>query len=176
MNGRVHCSADAIKVTETCFSGVYNETAFRALDLILDTAAYNGVKIIFTMGDNWQSADSKMNVSYYHPLQPQTKLARSTFCFTLPAGVYLTAALLQYNMWAGFNESSDQFWTSNVTREMYKDHMKVMVNRVNTLNGAANVDFGFRPLFSCARLIGSALLRTACVLTDGVLLRRALRG
>ena len=74
-----HFSAAALEVTETCFSGVYNETAFRALDYILDTAAYNGVKLIFTMGDNWQAADSKMNVSYYHPLQPQTKLARSTF-------------------------------------------------------------------------------------------------
>ena len=63
----------AIEVTETSFSGVYNETAFRALDYILDTAAYNGVKIIFTMGDNWQFADSKMNVSH-HPLSLRRSL------------------------------------------------------------------------------------------------------
>ena len=78
-------------------------------------------------------------------------------------------------MWAGFNGSSDQFWTSNVTRDMYKDHMNVMVNRINTLNGAANMDIGSRPLLSCARLVGSALLRTARVLMGGVLLRLALR-
>ena len=45
------------------FAGVYNETAFAALDYILDTAAYHGVKVIFTMADNWQYADSKRNVS-----------------------------------------------------------------------------------------------------------------
>lgn len=44
-------------------SGVYNETAFAALDYILDTAAYNNVKVIFIMGDNWQYMDSKRNVS-----------------------------------------------------------------------------------------------------------------
>ena len=44
-------------------AGVYNETAFAALDYILDTAAYNNVKVIFTMGDNWQYEDAKRNVS-----------------------------------------------------------------------------------------------------------------
>ena len=41
---------------------MYNETAFAALDYILDTAAYNNMKVIFTMGDNWQYEDSKRNV------------------------------------------------------------------------------------------------------------------
>ncbi len=42
---------------------------------------------------------------------------------------------VQYNEWAGFDEDSDEFWTSDVTKQMYKDHINVMVNRVNTLNG-----------------------------------------
>ena len=57
-----------------------------------------------------------------------------------------------------------------MTQQMYKDHMNVMVNRVNTLNGAAYSN----ALFSSARLVDSALLRTGCLLTDGMLPRRAL--
>lgn len=63
-----------------CISvGVYNETAFTALDYILDTAAYHGVKVIFTMGDNWQYADSKRNVSLLLKLQRQHIQAQTLY-------------------------------------------------------------------------------------------------
>lgn len=153
---------------EHLVTGVYNETAFAALDYILDTAAYNGVKVIFTMGDNWQYADAKRNVSWLFgvilqwPLEiTQTELLHDSAA--MPACIFLCALLrcrenavskilaasqrgtkcvvlkkllwLQYNTWAGFDESSDDFWTSTVTKQMYKNHMKVMVERVNSLNG-----------------------------------------
>lgn len=81
--------------------GVYNEKAFAALDYILDTAAYNGMKVLFTFGDNWQITDSKA----------------------------------MYNTWSGFPQSSDLFWTDPKPRQMYKDHIRAMVNRINSLNG-----------------------------------------
>ena len=46
-------------------------------------------------------------------------------------------ACLQYNEWAGFEEDSDDFWTSEVTKQMYKNHISAVVNRVNTLTGEA---------------------------------------
>lgn len=46
--------------------------------------------------------------------------------------------MLQYSVWAGFDEDSDEFWSSNATRQMYKDHMLAMVNRTNTLTGKAS--------------------------------------
>ena len=41
--------------------GVYNETVFRALDYIIARAGHYGVKLILTFGNEWDSADSKIN-------------------------------------------------------------------------------------------------------------------
>ena len=43
-------------------------------------------------------------------------------------------------MWAGLDEDSDEFWTSNATRQIYKDHMLAMVNRTNTLTGKSSIN------------------------------------
>lgn len=51
------------------YAGVYNETAFAALDYIIDTAAYNNIRLIFTFGDNWQYSDCKRNVSLLHAFE-----------------------------------------------------------------------------------------------------------
>lgn len=46
----------------TAAAGVYNETAFRGLDYILHQASLSGVRVLFTLADNWKTQDSKMNV------------------------------------------------------------------------------------------------------------------
>ncbi len=43
-------------------AGIYNETAFRGLDFVLDQAAQFGVKVMFTLTNNWKTFDSKYNV------------------------------------------------------------------------------------------------------------------
>jgi hypothetical protein len=43
-------------------AGVYNETAFRGLDYVLHQASLNGVRVLFTLADNWKTQDSKQNV------------------------------------------------------------------------------------------------------------------
>ena len=43
-------------------AGIYNETAFRGLDFVLDQAAQYGVKVMFTLANNWKTFDSKYNV------------------------------------------------------------------------------------------------------------------
>ena len=45
-----------------CNAGLYNETAFRGLDFVLDQAAQFGVKVMFTLANNWKTFDSKYNV------------------------------------------------------------------------------------------------------------------
>jgi len=44
-------------------AGLYNETAFRGLDFVLDQASQYGVKVMFTLANNWKTFDSKYNVS-----------------------------------------------------------------------------------------------------------------
>ncbi len=48
-------------------AGLYNETAFRGLDFVLDQAAQYGVKVMFTLANNWKTFDSKYNVSLIAP-------------------------------------------------------------------------------------------------------------
>ena len=48
-------------------AGLYNETAFRGLDFVLDQAAQYGVKVMFTLANNWKTFDSKYNVSLFMP-------------------------------------------------------------------------------------------------------------
>ncbi|KAK9917882.1 hypothetical protein WJX75_009220 [Coccomyxa subellipsoidea] len=42
-------------------AGIYNETAFRGLDFVLDQASHYGVKVMFTLANNWKTFDSKYN-------------------------------------------------------------------------------------------------------------------
>ena len=42
-------------------TGEYNEEAFRALDYIIYRAGHYGIKLILTFGDEWNTADSKIN-------------------------------------------------------------------------------------------------------------------
>lgn len=41
--------------------GVYNETVFKALDYIIARASHYGIRLILTFGNEWDSADSKIN-------------------------------------------------------------------------------------------------------------------
>ena len=52
-----------LEVGDRCLasSGQYNEDAFRALDYIIERAGFYGIKLILTFGDEWNSADSKIN-------------------------------------------------------------------------------------------------------------------
>jgi len=51
-----------------CVVGKYSEHAFQALDYILDEASKYGVRLLFTLVNNWDNADSKTQVQYLHAL------------------------------------------------------------------------------------------------------------
>ena len=46
----------------TCLTGKYSEHAFQALDYILDEASKHGVRLLLTLVNNWDNADSKTQV------------------------------------------------------------------------------------------------------------------
>lgn len=60
-------------------AGRYSEHAFQALDYILDEASKYGVRLLLTLVNNWDNADSKTQVCY---------TACSPFC---PPRLHLTA-------------------------------------------------------------------------------------
>lgn len=57
-------------------AGVYNETAFRGLDYILYQASLNGIRVLFTLADNWKTQDSKVNVRPTSPRFLTQQLSR----------------------------------------------------------------------------------------------------
>ena len=53
---------------DLCVVGKYSEHAFQALDYILDEASKYGVRLLFTLVNNWDNADSKTQVQHLHAL------------------------------------------------------------------------------------------------------------
>ena len=51
-----------------CVVGKYSEHAFQALDYTLDEASKYGVRLLFTLVNNWDNADSKTQVQHVHAL------------------------------------------------------------------------------------------------------------
>ena len=47
------------------FTGKYSEHAFQALDYILDEASKYGVRLLLTLVNNWDNADSKTQVNFH---------------------------------------------------------------------------------------------------------------
>lgn len=74
--------------------GVYNETVFKALDYIIYRAKHYGVRLILTLGDQWNTADSKINYLEWGNATTNTNLF-----FTSPAiqGYYQQHILTMLN-------------------------------------------------------------------------------
>ena len=45
-----------------CWAGVYSETAFEGLDMVIDAAAQYGIRLIVTLSDSWNLVDSIKSV------------------------------------------------------------------------------------------------------------------
>ncbi|EIE27597.1 glycoside hydrolase [Coccomyxa subellipsoidea C-169] len=86
--------------------GVYNEAMFRGLDFALDEARQRNVKVLLAFVDNWQS----------------------------------TGGVDEYVKWTGDSTKTHKdFYTDPVIMGWrvpeYKDYVKTVINRVNTING-----------------------------------------
>ncbi|KAG0619702.1 hypothetical protein M758_4G158400 [Ceratodon purpureus] len=83
--------------------GSYDEQVFQALDYVIYQAEQNGVRLLLTLVNNWEDYGGKA----------------------------------QYVTWAkaeGENvEDADDFFTNSKCREYYKNHVKAVLTRVNTI-------------------------------------------
>ncbi len=62
---------------DRCVVGKYSKHAFQALDYILDEASKYGVRLLLTLVNNWDNADSKTQVQHVHALLSWTSVRLS---------------------------------------------------------------------------------------------------
>ncbi|EOA33012.1 hypothetical protein CARUB_v10016343mg [Capsella rubella] len=90
--------------------GFYDENTFQGLDFVISEAKRVGLKMIITFVNNWSDYGGKK----------------------------------QYVDWAKSKgekvSSDDDFYTNSLTKQFYKNHVKTMVNRVNTFTKVAYKD------------------------------------
>ncbi|XP_030551839.2 putative mannan endo-1,4-beta-mannosidase 9 [Rhodamnia argentea] len=90
--------------------GVYNEDMFKGLDFVISEARKNRVYLILSLANNWKDFGGRN----------------------------------QYVQWArnsGQNlTNDDEFFTNSVTKAYYKNHIKAVLTRTNTITGVAYSD------------------------------------
>ncbi|CAI9102627.1 OLC1v1000924C1 [Oldenlandia corymbosa var. corymbosa] len=90
--------------------GSYDEEVFRGLDFVISEAKKNGIYLILSLVNNWEGYGGKK----------------------------------QYVQWARDNghylNSEDDFFTDSVVKGYYKNHIKTVLNRVNSFTGIAYKD------------------------------------
>ncbi|CAH9141634.1 unnamed protein product, partial [Cuscuta epithymum] len=90
--------------------GVYNETIFQGLDNVISMAGYHRQKLILSLVNNFNEYGGKA----------------------------------QYVAWANERgqslSSDDDFFTNSVVKEYYKNHIKTVLTRKNTITGTAYKD------------------------------------
>ena len=74
-----------------CVVGKYSEHAFQALDYILDEASKYGVRLLFTLVNNWDNADSKTQVQHLDAL---LSLMLVRLSFITSTYLHITTAVL----------------------------------------------------------------------------------
>ena len=82
--------------------GVYNEDAFRRVDLALATASENGIRLIMVLSNYWPFLGNMQD--------------------------YVTRAL-------GPNNHYSLFFTNSTVKQYYKDWLRTIINRTNSITG-----------------------------------------
>ncbi|BDA48416.1 probable mannan endo-1,4-beta-mannosidase 1 at N-terminal half [Coccomyxa sp. Obi] len=87
--------------------GVYNETAFRGMDMVIAEAAKQGLRLVIAFANNWA----------YNDLQTDWKCA--------------------YTNWTTTAKDCNDFYTDVNVIKLYKQHVKKVLKRVNSVTGVA---------------------------------------
>ncbi|KAL6562792.1 Beta-mannosidase B [Orobanche hederae] len=90
--------------------GLYNENMFKGLDFVVSEAKKHGIYLILSLVNNWEGFGGKK----------------------------------QYVQWARdeghYLNNEDDFFTSPITKGYYKNHVKTVLTRVNSITGVAYKD------------------------------------
>ena len=100
--------------------GEYNEDAFKALDFILDEASKRDLRLVLAIANQWDSANTA-------PEKLQWANTDNKFAYSNSTG--------KLKMVNGKVTGEDAFFTDPDVRKKYRDHVGVLVNRVNSING-----------------------------------------
>ncbi|KAF8008220.1 hypothetical protein BT93_K2022 [Corymbia citriodora subsp. variegata] len=107
---RTWAFSDGVNQALQTSPGIYNEDMFKGLDFVISEARRNGVYMILSLVNNWNEFGGKN----------------------------------QYVQWARNSGQSlsndDEFFTNSVTKGYYKNHIKAVLTRVNTITGVAYKD------------------------------------
>ncbi|CAL8463699.1 g3233 [Coccomyxa elongata] len=87
------------------YAGVYNEYAFKGLDIVVAEAAKAGLKLIIALTNNWS----------YNNLQTDWKCS--------------------YTNWTSTARQCDDFFSDRNAIDLYKNHVKKVLTRINTVTG-----------------------------------------
>ncbi|KAI3980904.1 hypothetical protein MKX01_025469 [Papaver californicum] len=90
--------------------GSYNEDMFKGLDFVISEAKRNGIYLILSLANNYEN---------YGGRKQYVQWARNQ-------GQYL--------------QSDDDFYTNPLTKAFYKNHIKVVLTRINSITGVAYKD------------------------------------
>ncbi|KAK4430425.1 putative mannan endo-1,4-beta-mannosidase 9 [Sesamum alatum] len=90
--------------------GSYNEDMFKGLDFVVSEAKKHGIYLILSLVNNWEGFGGKK----------------------------------QYVQWARergqYLNNEDEFFTNPIVKDYYKNHIKAVLTRVNTITGVAYKD------------------------------------
>ncbi|KAI4339891.1 hypothetical protein MLD38_024777 [Melastoma candidum] len=90
--------------------GVYNEQVFQGLDFVVSEAKNHGIKLVLSLVNNWVEFGGKKQYVAWGKAQGQTVSA------------------------------DDDFFTNEVIKGFYKNHVKTVLTRRNTITGIAYMD------------------------------------
>jgi len=100
--------------------GQYDEATFKALDFVLDEARKRGLRLVLAVANNWPSANTD---------EKRRSGANTDNKFAYADAV---GAIKIVN---GRVVGEDAFFTDPKAKQAYKDHLSVLANRVNSING-----------------------------------------
>lgn len=100
--------------------GQYDEATFKALDFVLDEARKRGLRLVLAVANNWPSANTD---------EKRRSGANTDNKFAYADAV---GAIKVVN---GRVVGEDAFFTDPRAKQAYKDHLSVLANRVNSING-----------------------------------------
>ena len=100
--------------------GQYDEATFKALDFVLDEARKRGLRLVLALANNWPSANTD---------EKRRSGANSDNKFSYADSI---GAIKVVN---GRVTGEDAFFTDPRAKQAYKDHLSVLANRVNSING-----------------------------------------
>jgi len=112
--------------------GEYDEEGLKALDFLLSEASKYGIRVILSFVDNWKYPGGVDQMIDWSETAPEREIPIPG---SLLAGGDYNQDNLEQDVKNYIVERHSLFYTDEGTREIYRDYVRTLVNRVNVFNG-----------------------------------------